>query len=277
MDLSYDRRILLNYSKEIEKRLLTQAEEIECSYIIQNSQPCDPRRISAIQKLVKHNLRYGLSVAKQYQNQGLPLPDLINEASIGLIKAAERFDYSTHKTKFITCAVSWIKQCIKDALCEHARTVRLPRQIHNYKNEFEKLKNKQIAANGVYDIETIAEEMIVPKRIVHDLEKITQFGVSLDEPVMGEDDGQRTRLDTYIPESEKNNDENEDIKRKIKYGLSFLKERDQNIMKDAYGIDREYALSIEDVAIKHDLTEVMIRKIMRDSLDMLKYLINKKK
>ena len=250
------------YLQEIgREELITVEEEVELAQRIKQG---DER---ALEKLTRANLRFVVSVAKQYQNQGLSLPDLINEGNLGLIKAAEKFD-ETRGFKFISYAVWWIRQSIMQALSEQARMVRLPgnqnnliRQIRVVQNKFEQEQNRPAT------IEEIAEELEVAPEKVRETMAANNRGVSLDSPLQDDEDGTLlditpdTKLDAT--DSQLNN---ESLHIELDNLLhSILKEREARIIKETFGIDCPEK-SQEEVSQELGLTRERVRQIRERAL-----------
>lgn len=255
------------YLQEIGKvDLLSPDEEILLAVQIRKDDP------HALERLVKSNLRFVVSVAKQYQNQGLSLGDLINEGNLGLIKAAKRFD-ETRGFKFISYAVWWIRQSILQALAEQSRIVRLPlnrvgalnkigRAYSNLEQEFEREPNpNEIAAELDMDIAEIADALRIGGR-----------AVSMDAPVM---QGEENRLlDIIENESQPTPDYNlmsESLKREIERVLSTLTEREAEVVKLYFGLNMEHPLTLEEIGEKFCLTRERVRQIKEKAIRRLRH------
>ena len=221
----------------------------------------------ALDKLVRANLRFVVSVAKLYQNQGLSLSDLISEGNVGLVKAAEKFD-ETRGFKFISYAVWWIRQSIMQALSEQARMVRLPgnqnnliRQIRVVQNRFEQEENRPAT------IDEIAEELDVAPEKVRETMAANSRGVSLDSPLQDDEDG--TLLDVTPDnklEATDNSLNNESLHIELDALLnSILKEREALIIKQTFGIDCPEK-SQEEVSQELGLTRERVRQIRERAL-----------
>lgn len=250
------------YLQEIgREELITVEEEVELAQRIRQGDQ------AALEKLTRANLRFVVSVAKQYQNQGISLPDLINEGNLGLIKAAEKFD-ETRGFKFISYAVWWIRQSIMQVLSEQARMVRLPgnqnnliRQIRVIQNRFEQEQNRPAT------IEEIAEELDVAPEKVRETMAANNRGVSLDSPLQDDEDGTLlditpdTKLDAT--DSQLNN---ESLHIELDNLLhSILKEREARIIKETFGIDCPEK-SQEEVSQELGLTRERVRQIRERAL-----------
>lgn len=254
------------YLQEIGKEeLLTAQEEVDLARKIKAG---DQR---ALEKLVRANLRFVVSVAKQYQSQGLSLPDLINEGNLGLIKAAKRFD-ETRGFKFISYAVWWIRQSIMQALAEQARIVRLPlNQIgaaNKVKRAFSSLEQKfereptaeELATELELDTERISYTMKMPGR-----------HVSMDAPfVPGEDN---TLLDVLTNPDAPYADSQllaESLHKEINRSLATLPERESDVIRLFYGIGVEHGLSLEEIGEKFDLTRERVRQLKEKAIKTLR-------
>lgn len=225
----------------------------------------------ALDKLVSSNLRFVVSVAKQYQNQGLSLPDLINEGNLGLIKAAEKFD-ETRGFKFISYAVWWIRQAILQALAEQSRIVRLPlnqvgslNKINKALSKFEQENERRPSA------EELAEELDLPIDKVSDTIKISGRHVSVDAPfVEGEDN---SLLDVLVNNDSPIADQSlmgESLSTEIDRSLdSILQEREREILKKFYGIQCQ-EMTLEEIGDEFGLTRERVRQIKEKALRKLK-------
>jgi len=229
----------------------------------------------ALNKLTKANLRFVVSVAKQYQNQGLSLPDLINEGNLGLIKAAHRFDES-RGFKFISYAVWWIRQSILQALAEHARIVRLPL---NKIGSIQKLNKSYAHLEQELEREPLPEELAALLDIstdeVNNSIRISSHQVSLDAPISNSDD-ERNMYDVLTTEdSNLNNPENglihESLRFEIERSLKTLSNREAEIIKFFYGICGYAAISLDEIGLKFDLTKERVRQIRDKGLRRLQF------
>jgi RNA polymerase primary sigma factor len=255
------------YLQEIGKvDLLTPDEEIELAVKIKKG---DQR---ALEKLVKANLRFVVSVAKQYQNQGLSLGDLINEGNLGLIKAAKRFD-ETRGFKFISYAVWWIRQSILQALAEQSRIVRLPlnrvgalnkigKAYSNLEQEFE----REPSANE------LARELDMDITEVSDTLKISGRHVSMDAPfAQGEDN---RLLDVLTNDQQPSPDwtlMSESLKNEIERALATLTEREAEVVKLYFGLNKEHSLTLEEIGEKFNLTRERVRQIKEKAIRRLRH------
>lgn len=224
----------------------------------------------ALWKLTKANLRFVVSVAKQYQNQGLSLPDLINEGNLGLIKAAEKFD-ETRGFKFISYAVWWIRQSILQALAEQSRIVRLPLNQVGALNKINKLINKFEQENErLPSADELAELLETPKEKVSDTLRVAGRHVSVDAPfVDGEDNN---LLDVLVNNDSPQADKsliNESLNKEIERALSTLTERERNIIKYFFGIGCQ-EMTLEEIGEEFDLTRERVRQIKEKAIRRLR-------
>ena len=225
----------------------------------------------ALERLVRANLRFVVSVAKQYQNQGLSLPDLINEGNVGLIKAAQRFD-ETKGFKFISYAVWWIRQSILQAVAEQSRMVRLPL---NQVGALSKIKKTSTRLEQLYHrqptVREIAEELDLPEHKVTAALRMNAKEVSMDAPISDDDD--MSLIDTLIPDGSISTDEN--IIRKfdgteIRRSMSILTDKEREIINLYFGIDVSHNYTLEEIAYRLDLTRERVRQIKDKALKKLK-------
>jgi RNA polymerase primary sigma factor len=258
---------LEKYLQEIGKvELISPEEEVRLATAIKQG---DQR---AMDRLTKANLRFVVSVAKQYQNQGLSLPDLINEGNLGLIKAAQRFD-ETRGFKFISYAVWWIRQSILQALAEQARIVRLPLNKVGLTNKIQKAYTQ---LEQQFEREPSAEELA--EVLGMDVEEVAASlsintrHVSMDSPLS---DGEENTLMDVLenPNSEKADDElyhKQSLKTEINRSLSTLTERQKEVICYFFGIGIDNPLSLEDIGEKFCLTRERVRQIKDKALTKLK-------
>ncbi|TAE46905.1 MAG: RNA polymerase sigma factor RpoD/SigA [Cytophagales bacterium] len=226
----------------------------------------------ALDKLTKANLRFVVSVAKQYQNQGLSLGDLINEGNLGLIKAAQRFD-ETRGFKFISYAVWWIRQSILQSLAEQARIVRLPlnrvgslNKINKTVSELEQKFEREPTAEELSEILDIDQTDIVTTL------KVSGKHISVDAPFSQGEEG--NLLDILENADVMNPDANlitDSLKKEIQRTLTLLPEREANILIHFFGLEDKYPLSLEEIADKFDLTRERVRQIKEKALRKLRY------
>ena len=225
----------------------------------------------ALEKLTKANLRFVVSVAKQYQNQGLSLPDLINEGNLGLIKAAEKFD-ETRGFKFISYAVWWIRQSILQALAEQSRIVRLPLNQVGSLNKINKALQKFEQDNErMPSPDELAEILDIPRDKIADTLRVSGRHVSVDAPfVDGEDN---SLLDVLVNNDSPNADKglvNESLNKEIERALSTLTERERDIVKDFFGIGTQ-EMTLEEIGEKFGLTRERVRQIKEKAIRRLRH------
>ena len=258
------------YLQEIGKvDLLTPDEEIELAKKIKASGPGSQ---GALEKLTKANLRFVVSVAKQYQNQGLSLGDLINEGNLGLIKAAKRFD-ETRGFKFISYAVWWIRQSILQALAEQSRIVRLPL---NRVGALNKIGKKFSELEQSYEREPSASELaeeldMTLFEVAHTL-TLSGRHISVDAPfAQGEDN----RLLDVIQDDRQPHPDNtlmtESLKVEVRRALATLSEREAEVIRLYFGLDREHSLTLEEIGEKFNLTRERVRQIKEKAIRRLRH------
>lgn len=255
------------YLQEIGKmELLTPEEEVELARKIKQGDR------KSLDRMTKANLRFVVSVAKQYQNQGLTLGDLINEGNVGLIKAAERFD-ETRGFKFISYAVWWIRQSILQSLAEQSRIVRLPLNkigtLNKINRTFSKLEQD-------FEREPSVEEIALALDLSPDDIKMTMRTsgrhVSMDAPIQqGEDSTLIELLESEGTPQPDQNLMNESLKREIERALGTLTKREADIIRYYYGIGLRVSANLEEIAAKFDLTRERVRQIKEKSIRRLKH------
>ena len=253
------------YLQEIgREELVSPEEEVELAQRIRKGDQ------EALEKLTRANLRFVVSVAKQYQNQGLSLPDLINEGNLGLIKAAEKFD-ETRGFKFISYAVCWIRQSILQALAEQSRIVRLPlnqvgslNKINKALGKFEQENERQPSTDE------LAEMIDIPKDKIADTLRVSGRHVSVDAPfVEGEDN---SLLDVLPNEDSPSADRgltNESLSTEIERALQILTPREREIIKSFFGIGCQ-EMTLEEIGERLDLTRERVRQIKEKAIRKLK-------
>jgi len=224
-----------------------------------------------LEKLTRANLRFVVSVAKQYQNQGLSLPDLINEGNLGLIKAAEKFD-ETRGFKFISYAVWWIRQSILQALAEQSRIVRLPLNQVGSLNKINRALSKFEQENErVPSPEELADILDIPRDKIADTLRVSGRHVSVDAPfVDGEDNN---LLDVLVNNDSPNADRglvNESLNKEIERALSTLTERERDIVKFFFGIGT-HEMTLEEIGEHFGLTRERVRQIKEKAIRRLRH------
>ena len=254
------------YLQEIGKEeLITVEEEVELAQRIKKGDQ------EALEKLTKANLRFVVSVAKQYQNQGLSLPDLINEGNLGLIKAAEKFD-ETRGFKFISYAVWWIRQSILQALAEQSRIVRLPLNQVGSLNKINKAFARfEQEHERTPSPEELATELELPKEKVTDSLRVAGRHVSVDAPFADGEDN--SLLDVLVNPDSPNADRgliNESLSTEVDRALETLTERERDIIKYFFGIGCS-EMTLEEIGEKFDLTRERVRQIKEKAIRRLRH------
>jgi RNA polymerase primary sigma factor len=227
---------------------------------------------AALEKLTEANLRFVVSVAKQYQNQGLTLSDLINEGNVGLMKAARRFD-ETKGFKFISYAVWWIRQSILQSIVEHSRLVRMPL---NKMGSYNKVNEAYIGFIQEFEREPTNEELgelleMTPREVSNMLHSNTRH-VSVDANIGGED-SDATMLDLMVVEGETMPDQtllDESLCEEVKQGLSILSEREKEVISAYYGLNQSNAWTLEEIGDYYGLTRERVRQIKERAIRRLR-------
>jgi len=262
-----DTASLDKYLQEIGRvDLITAEEEVELAQKIKVGDQL------ALEKLTKANLRFVVSVAKQYQNQGLTLPDLINEGNLGLIKAAKRFD-ETRGFKFISYAVWWIRQSILQALAEQSRIVRLPLNkigsINKINKAYARLEQKFERPPTVEEIANLVELSITEVR-----ESIKNSGrhVSMDAPLV---DGEDCNMYDVLRSDESPSPDTElmkdSLRKEIRRALDTLTPREADVITSYFGLNAGHAMTLEEIGEKFDLTRERVRQIKEKAVRRLKH------
>ena len=255
------------YLQEIGKvDLLTPDEEVTLAQKIREGDQM------ALEKLTKANLRFVVSVAKQYQNQGLSLGDLINEGNLGLIKAAQRFD-ETRGFKFISYAVWWIRQSILQALAEQSRIVRLPLNrvgsLNKISKTFSELEQKFEREPSP---DELAEVLEVTTSEVVDTMKISGRHVSMDAPfVQGEENSLLDVLENDGEETPDNELMNDSLRREVQRALSTLTQREADVITLYFGLNGEHSMTLEEIGEKFNLTRERVRQIKEKAIRRLRH------
>ncbi|MEZ5197784.1 MAG: RNA polymerase sigma factor RpoD/SigA [Bacteroidales bacterium] len=255
------------YLQDIGKEeLITADEEVQLAQKVKAGDQL------ALEKLVKANLRFVVSVAKQYQNQGLSLPDLINEGNLGLIKAAKRFD-ETRGFKFISYAVWWIRQSILQALAEQSRIIRLPLNQVGSLNKIKKATSKlEQEFERAPSAEEIAEKLEMPDYKIDAAKKITTRYISMDAPLTQDDETKF--LDVFVSDDTPHTDETlmrESLAREIQRSLATLTKKERDVINLYYGIGMPHGLTLEEIGAKFDLTRERVRQIKEKAIRRLKH------
>ena len=254
------------YLQEIgHEELITVEEEVELAQRIRKGDR------KALERLTKANLRFVVSVAKQYQNQGLSLPDLINEGNMGLIKAAEKFD-ETRGFKFISYAVWWIRQSILQAIAEQSRIVRLPLNQVGSVNKINRILNKFEQENERRpSIDEIAEKTDLPEDKIEDAMKVPGKHISVDAPIV---DGEENSLLDLLASTDTPTTDNElvleSLREEIAEALQTLNERERNVIEAFFGINQQ-EMMLEEIGDKYGLTRERVRQIKEKAIRRLRH------
>ncbi|GAB4247559.1 MAG: sigma-70 family RNA polymerase sigma factor [Saprospiraceae bacterium] len=269
---SRESRALEQYLNDIGKiDLLTVDQEAELARKIKQGDK------DALEQLCNANLRFVVSVAKQYQNQGLSLSDLINEGNVGLLKAAKRFD-ETKGFKFISYAVWWIRQSILQAIVEHSRIVRMPvSKLGSYIKVNEAYMSFVQEFEREPTVEELAEILEIPPRDVKNMLRSNLRHNSLDAPIGGED-SDATMLDMLADaDGSKPDDElmEQSLREEVKAGLSFLSPREKEVISCYFGLNGRQPLNLEEIGELYGLTRERVRQIKERAIRRLRKTINR--
>jgi len=254
------------YLQEIgHEKLITTEEEEELARRIRKGDK------KALERLTKANLRFVVSVAKQYQNQGLSLPDLINEGNLGLIKAAEKFD-ETRGFKFISYAVWWIRQSIQQAIADQSRLIRLPLNQVGSVNKIKRIVNKFEQENQrMPSIVELLEKVDIPEDKLKEVINAGGRQVSMDAPLSNEDG---SNLLEVLPNEDTPNTDNllvqESLQEEIGRSLELLNERERNILKAFFGIGQP-EMTLEEIGEKFGLTRERVRQLKEKAIRRLRH------
>lgn len=250
------------------EELITAEQEVELARRIRQGDQ------QALAKMVRANLRFVVSVSKQYQNQGLSLPDLINEGNLGLIKAAKRFD-ETRGFKFISYAVWWIRQSILQSLAEQARIVRLPL---NKIGNINKINRAYAQLEQVYEreptVDELANELEMAEGDISQNIKNNRRHVSMDAPLLGSEDDERNMYDTMSGDNENNPEMtllNESLRREIERSLATLSERESDVIRLYFGLTGKHPMTLEEIGEEFDLTRERVRQIKEKAIRRLRH------
>ena len=260
-----DGESLDKYLQEISKEeLLTVEEEVELAARVKKGDQ------KALETLTRANLRFVVSVAKQYQNQGLSLPDLINEGNLGLIKAAERFD-ETRGFKFISYAVWWIRQSILQAIAEQSRIVRLPlNQVSSVNKISQVLSRFEQENERRPSVDEISEQVDLPLEKIDEALSINGKHVSVDAPFADGEDN--SLLDVLVNDNSPSADKQlvlESLRQEIQKVLSCLNERERMIIEAYYGIEQP-EMTLEEIGTRYGLTRERVRQIKEKAIRRLR-------
>lgn len=269
-----DTASLDNYLSDIAKKeMITAEEEVVLAQKIRNGDQV------ALDKLVTANLRFVVSVSKQYQNQGIGLPDLINEGNLGLIKAAKRFD-ETRGFKFISYAVWWIRQSILQAIAEQARIVRLPlnkigtiSKVNRALSKLEQQYEREPTAFEIADVTDLRDDEVK--------QTLSHRGrhISMDAPLPGGDGNERTMMDTIGNSEESNPDKqliHESLQKEIERSLNTLSSRESDVLRYFYGLNNLPSFTLEEIGEKFGLTRERVRQIKEKAIRKLKHISRNK-
>jgi len=254
------------YLQEIgHEELISVEEEVELAQRIKKGDR------KALERLTKANLRFVVSVAKQYQNQGLSLPDLINEGNVGLIKAAEKFD-ETRGFKFISYAVWWIRQSILQAIAEQSRIVRLPLNQVGSVNKINRVLNKFEQENERRpSIDEIADKVDIPHEKIEEAMKVNGRHVSVDAPF---NDSEDNSLLDVLPNTDSPMADNslvlESLREEINRALQTLNERERSVIEAFFGINQP-EMTLEEIGNKYGLTRERVRQIKEKAIRRLRH------
>ena len=261
-----DSASLERYLSDISKApLITADEEVELARRIKAGDR------EALEKLTTANLRFVVSIAKKYQNQGIGLPDLITEGNIGLLRAAERFD-ETRGFKFISYAVWWIRQSILTAIADQARVVRLPL---NQVGTISKIKKELARLEQQYQrfptVDEIAEAVDLPPYKVAELLRMNGFTQSLDAPVSTDDDTKM--VDTFIPENASGTDDplmKESLATDVDVMLADLPEKEQEVIRLFFGLNNTHEHTLDEISVQCQISRERVRQIKERAIKRLR-------
>jgi RNA polymerase primary sigma factor len=261
-----DANILSMYLKEINRIPLMTREEEEI--IARKAAEGDP---ASRKRLIEANLRFVVNVAKKYQNQGLPLIDLINEGNIGLMNAIEKYDVD-RGYHFISYAVWWIKQSILKAICEKSRTVRLPLNRANELLQIQKAQRVVMHDTGEEPtMEELGEITQMDPKLIGDLLSISKEMVSLDAPVFG--DPSNSTVGDFIEDNYRSADDivmENSLRDDINDALAMLTEKERDIIEMRYGLNGAIPMSLKEIGELYNLTKERIRQIEKKALERMK-------
>ena len=254
------------YLSEIARQpLLTPDEEVELARRIREGD------MKALEKLTICNLRFVVSIAKKYQNQGISLPDLVNEGNMGLLKAAQRFD-ETRGFKFISYAVWWIRQSILTAIADQARVVRLPLNqvgtISKIKKEISRLEQQY---QRFPTVDEIAEAVDLPPFKVAELLRMNGFTQSLDAPISTDDDTKM--VDTYIPENASGTDDTlmkESLSTDVDTMLSDLPEKEKEVIRLFFGLNNTHEHTLDEISVQCQISRERVRQLKEKAIKRLR-------
>ncbi|MFA5513394.1 MAG: RNA polymerase sigma factor RpoD/SigA [Sphaerochaetaceae bacterium] len=261
-----DENILSIYLKEINRiPLLTREEEIDLATRAANGDSFARKR------MIESNLRFVVNVAKKYQNQGLPLTDLINEGNIGLMNALEKFEVE-RGYHFISYAVWWIRQSILKAICEKSRTVRLPLNRANELVQIQKMQRKLVHENGEDPtVEELGQALNMDSQMVEDLLSISREMISLDSPVYG--DPANSTVGDFVEDEYRSAESilvEKSLREDINKALEVLSDKEREIIEMRFGLNGAIPMSLKEIGELFNLTKERIRQIEKKALDRMK-------
>ncbi len=263
----FDNKTLDQYLCDISKLpLLEPNEEVELAIKIKKGNK------KALAKLVKSNLRFVVSIAKEYRAHGLPLSDLINEGNVGLIKAAERFD-ETKGFKFISYAVWWVRQSILQAIADNARVVRLPvNKIGSINKVGKAYKLLEQEYEREPTLDEIAQELDVTKKEISQFLRIKNKSISLDEPIR--ENEQKSLIENTVKDEQDLPDTQlmeESLRNDISYALESLTKKESDVVCMYFGIGKEHALTLDQIGAKYRITRERVRQIKDKAITRLRH------
>ncbi len=265
--LTYRETVSLDkYFQEIRKEdLITAEEEVVLASRIKHGDH------EALMKLIRANLRFVVSVSKQYQNQGLSLPDLISEGNLGLIRAALRFD-ETRGFKFISYAVWWVRQSILQALAEHSRLIRLPlNKVILLSKMVKTCVELEQDLGRSPEPQELADHLQVPLRTIKDMMKFAEKHLSVDAPLIQEEEA--TMLDVIIANDPPSPEQRlilESLRREIEDVINQLSPREADVIRCYFGLDQSYPMTMQEIGDRFDLSRERVRQIKETAIKKLK-------
>jgi len=265
--LTYRETVSLDkYFQEIRKEdLITAEEEVVLASRIKHGDH------EALMKLIRANLRFVVSVSKQYQNQGLSLPDLISEGNLGLIRAALRFD-ETRGFKFISYAVWWVRQSILQALAEHSRLIRLPlNKVILLSKMVKTCVELEQGLGRSPEPQELADHLQVPLRTIKDMMKFAEKHLSVDAPLIQEEEA--TMLDVIIANDPPSPEQRlilESLRREIEDVINQLSPREADVIRCYFGLDQSYPMTMQEIGDRFDLSRERVRQIKEAAIKKLK-------
>lgn len=272
--IGLDQKQIAHYLKDVKRlRVMTPQRERELSEIMCGDNVTEEQKQEIYQELIDGNLRFVITVAKQYQNQGLDLDDLIAEGNVGLLKAIQNFDW-TKKLRFISYAVWWIRQSILQALAEQARIVRLPLNqvgsLNKINKAFSRLEQEYERPPSA---EELAEALEVPEDKIKESLNVSGRHVSMDAPLTTNEDG-GTLMDVMANTDAPKTDHvlmAESLQKEIERSLSTLTDKEREIIRLFFGIGMNHGLTLEEIGAKFNLTRERVRQIKEKAIRRLRH------